>query len=54
MRWLIEIVVFLAGITAGLVLGGLVPVKFVPKSSRIPVAAFLIGVGIALAVIGFS
>jgi hypothetical protein len=38
-------------ISGGFVLGWLLPNEFVPQSWRIPLAAFLIGVGIALAVL---
>jgi len=43
MCWLLEICLFVVGIAAGLLLGGLVPDRFMPKSRRIPIGAFLVG-----------
>lgn len=47
MRWLFAIGLFVAGV----VLGWFLPTLPVPKSWRIPLGAFLIGAGIALAVL---
>jgi hypothetical protein len=54
MRWLLELGIFVASIMAGLVLGGLVPARIVPADWRRPVGAFLVGLGIALALIAGS
>ena len=54
MQWLFEIGIFAACIMAGSILGGLVPTGLLPQSWRIPIVAVLVGIGIALAVIGFS
>ena len=51
MRWLLEVGIFIAGIMAGLLLGGLVPARIVPIMWRRPVGAFL---GVALAMIALS
>ncbi len=53
MKWLFEIGIFAAAVLAGSALGGLVPTGLLPRSWRFPIAALLVGVGIALAVIGF-
>lgn len=54
MRSLLGVGVFLASVTAGFVLGGLVPESLLPRAWRLPIGAFLVGVGIALAVILLS
>jgi hypothetical protein len=54
MKWPLEIGIFAAAVMAGSLLGGLVPPGLIPQSWRIPIAALLVGIGIALAVIGFS
>jgi len=54
MRSLLGIGIFVASVAAGLVLGGLLPEGLVPKAWRLPIGAFLVGLGIALAVIALS
>ena len=54
MTWLFEIGIFAASILAGLVLGGFLPGDVFPKIWQLRVAAVLVGIGFALAVIGFS
>jgi hypothetical protein len=54
MRSLLGVGIFLASVAAGFVLGGLLPEKLLPKAWRLPIGAFLVGVGIALAVILLS
>lgn len=51
---LLEITLFLAAIFVGALVGGLVPDSLVPRSLRLPLAGFIVGVGIAIAFIGFS
>ena len=54
MRLLLGIGIFVASVMAGFVLGGFLPEGLLPKAWRLPIGAFLIGVGIALAVIALS
>jgi hypothetical protein len=54
MKWFLEIGIFAASILAGLFLGDLVPMRSLSRSWRIAIAVVLIGIGIALAIIGFS
>ena len=51
MRLLLGIGIFVASVAAGFVLGGLLPERLLPKAWRLPIGAFLVGAGIALAVI---
>jgi hypothetical protein len=53
MKWFLEIGIFAAAVLAGSTLGGLMPTGLIPQSWRIPIAALLVGIGIALTVIGF-
>ena len=46
-----HISIFLFAIAAGAVIAGFIPV---PKAFRIPLGAFLFGMGMALALIAFS
>ena len=54
MRLLLGIGVFVASVMAGFVLSGFLPEGLLPKAWRLPIGAFLIGVGIALAVIAIT
>lgn len=54
MNLILEIGIFAASVMVGLILGGRVPAGMLPQSWRLPVAAFLVGMGMALAVIGLS
>ncbi len=54
MHWSLEIGILAVSIAAGLLLGGLVPDGIMPTSWRLPIGAFLVGLGIALVVIVFS
>ncbi len=53
MKWLFELGMFAAAVLAGSALGGVLPTGLVPQSWRFPIAALLVGIGLALAVIGF-
>ncbi len=48
-----RVLIYIGILSGGLALGWLLPNEFVPQSWRIPLAAFLIGAGIALAVAAF-
>ena len=50
---LMRTLIYIGILSGGLALGWLLPNEFVPQSWRIPLAAFLIGAGIALAVAAF-
>ncbi len=54
MRPLLEVGIFVVSVVAGLLLGGLVPERIPPRSWRLPIGAFLLGAGIALALIVLS
>ena len=54
MRWILEMGIFAASAIAGSILAGLVPKGMIPESWRIPIAALLIALGIALAVIALA
>ena len=54
MHWSLEIGILAVSIAAGLFLGGRVPDGIMPTSWRLPIGAFLVGLGIALVVIVFS
>jgi len=51
MKWLLEIGIFVVSIMAGLVISGLMPEGLPPRSWQLPISAFLIAAGIALAVL---
>jgi hypothetical protein len=51
MGWPLEFGIFVVSITAGLVLGGLMPEGLPPRSWRLPISALLIVAGLALAVV---
>ena len=54
MRLLLEIAVFVLSVAAGLFFGGLLPEGVPPKTRRLPIAALLVGTGIAIAAVVFS
>jgi hypothetical protein len=54
MNGFLRIGIFAAGLIAGLLLGGVVPLALIRESWRIPIAVLFIAAGIALAVIGLS